>query len=266
MKKHIKIRHLLTIPLTTLIFGGCNTTSQTPTTNISDNSLRDPFPITQQEMEHRRIGKLGGDDMILWSNNPQKKSLADHINKKIYNNENAIKGTNNAPSAHGTESTNESEGSAQIKEMAANQQPTSQTQKLPHQTTPPQQTKAQTQPIGGADPTTQQLVPATPNPYLWKAAILTIASMPIASIDPSSGFISTDWYQDGNNLDVRHKVNITIANSKLNPHAVTVNAFVEQKSSDGKWHSKGASHDMAAEIQHKIIAEAYKLRFNKKEK
>ena len=45
------------------------------------------------------------------------------------------------------------------------------------------------------------------NPYLWKATIETISFMPIASADPFSGIIVTDWYS-ANNPSERCKLNI----------------------------------------------------------
>ena len=46
------------------------------------------------------------------------------------------------------------------------------------------------------------------NPYLWKASLETISFMPLASADPFSGVIITDWYSTKNNINERCKVEV----------------------------------------------------------
>ena len=48
------------------------------------------------------------------------------------------------------------------------------------------------------------------NPYLWKGSLETISFIPLASADPFSGIIITDWYSSEEDQNQRCKLNIFI--------------------------------------------------------
>ena len=53
------------------------------------------------------------------------------------------------------------------------------------------------------------------NSYLWRAALDTVAFMPLASADPYGGVIITEWYVNPEKPDERFKVTIYILDTRL---------------------------------------------------
>lgn len=98
------------------------------------------------------------------------------------------------------------------------------------------------------------------NQYLWYAALHKVSFMPIANANPSSGVITTEWYQIKEYKNDRYKINVIISGTEINSNAVRVNIFKEIRSKDGKWHATSASPLLAKEIEEQIIDNARKLR------
>jgi hypothetical protein len=65
------------------------------------------------------------------------------------------------------------------------------------------------------------------NAYLWKAALETLAFMPITQADSNGGIIVTDWYANPAAPTERMKVVVTILDPELRADALHVTASKE---------------------------------------
>ncbi|MBU6475051.1 MAG: DUF3576 domain-containing protein [Alphaproteobacteria bacterium] len=97
------------------------------------------------------------------------------------------------------------------------------------------------------------------NSYLWRAALDTIAFMPVASADPFGGTILTDWYENPDQPGERFKVDIYILDRQLRADGVRVSVF-KQKLVKNQWRNENVSPDMANNIENSILTRARTLR------
>ena len=99
------------------------------------------------------------------------------------------------------------------------------------------------------------------NPYLWKATIETISFMPIASADPFSGIIVTDWYS-ANNPSERCKLNIFINGLDLKTENLKVNSFCQTLSADKLWMDTVNNNSNDIKIENAILNKAKKIKLS----
>ncbi len=98
------------------------------------------------------------------------------------------------------------------------------------------------------------------NVFLWRAALDTIAFMPIASADPFGGTIITDWYQLPEGPAQRYKLNVYILDRVLRADGVRVSVFKQTKDTSGQWIDVKIDGKMAADIENSILTRARQLR------
>ncbi|MEO5372944.1 MAG: DUF3576 domain-containing protein [Alphaproteobacteria bacterium] len=97
------------------------------------------------------------------------------------------------------------------------------------------------------------------NSLLWRAALDTIAFMPLSSADPFGGVIITDWYAPADSPNERFKVNIYILSKTLRADALRVSAFRQIRSGTGaEWAE--APVDVATDLENAILTRARQLR------
>jgi len=99
------------------------------------------------------------------------------------------------------------------------------------------------------------------NPYLWKGSLETVNFMPLASADPFSGIIITDWYTDNNNPEERCKLNIFIKGAEMKTDNLKVNSFC-QKFTNGKWVDQEVSIENNSKLENAILNKAKKIRLS----
>ena len=97
------------------------------------------------------------------------------------------------------------------------------------------------------------------NPYLWRASLDTLNTLPLTTADPVGGIINYDWktYEDAENE--RIKATVYILDSRLRADGVKVTVF-RQVLEDGTW--KDASVDPATgpQLENAILARARVLK------
>ena len=98
------------------------------------------------------------------------------------------------------------------------------------------------------------------NVFLWRAALDTIAFMPIANADPFGGTIITDWYQLPDGPAIRYKVNVFILDRVLRADGVRVSLFKQSKDVSGQWADTKVDPKMASDIENSILTRARQLR------
>ena len=82
--------------------------------------------------------------------------------------------------------------------------------------------------------------------------------MPLASADPVSGVILTDWYNDPSANNERIKVNLFISGRELRADALRVSVFRETLR-NGKWVSTAASSKAARQLENIVLTRARDL-------
>lgn len=97
------------------------------------------------------------------------------------------------------------------------------------------------------------------NAYLWRAALDTLAFMPLASADPFGGVIITDWYQPPAGAGERFKATGYILGRQLRADGVRV-AVYRQVQQGGQWVDAPVSPAVTGEIENKVLARARELR------
>jgi hypothetical protein len=97
------------------------------------------------------------------------------------------------------------------------------------------------------------------NVYLWRAALDTLAFMPLASADPFGGVIITDWYQPPTSNGERFKATAYILGRQLRADGVRVQIF-RQVLQGGQWVDAPVSATTSADIENKVLARARELR------
>lgn len=97
------------------------------------------------------------------------------------------------------------------------------------------------------------------NAYLWRAALDTLAFMPLSSADPFGGVIITDWYQPPTGPGERFKATGYILGRQLRADAVRI-AVYRQVLQGGQWVDAPVSPATTGEIENKVLARARELR------
>ncbi|MBI3420165.1 MAG: DUF3576 domain-containing protein [Proteobacteria bacterium] len=98
------------------------------------------------------------------------------------------------------------------------------------------------------------------NGFLWRAALDTIAFMPIASADPFGGTVITDWYSTPAAPNERVKLNVFVLSRDLRADGVKVSVFRQVKEKSGNWADATAAADTASKLEDSILTRARQLR------
>jgi hypothetical protein len=97
------------------------------------------------------------------------------------------------------------------------------------------------------------------NRHLWRASLDTLAFMPIASTDPFTGVIATDWASTPDSPGERLKANVYITSTQLTPQALRVAVFREALR-NGQWVAVPVAEDTPRRIEDAILTRARQLR------
>jgi hypothetical protein len=114
--------------------------------------------------------------------------------------------------------------------------------------------------IGASDNTRMA---TTVNRYLWTASLETVNFMPISTVDPVAGVITTDWFANAQAPNERFRANVLVLDTALRADALRVNVFRQiQDASTGRWVDAQTNPNTAREIENAILARARELRLN----
>jgi hypothetical protein len=97
------------------------------------------------------------------------------------------------------------------------------------------------------------------NAYLWRAALETLAFMPMAQTDSNGGVIVTDWYANPQAPNERVKVSVFILDQDLRADAIRVSA-VRQENRGGSWLDAPVRAGTVQKLEETILAKARDLR------
>jgi hypothetical protein len=99
------------------------------------------------------------------------------------------------------------------------------------------------------------------NAYLWRAALDTIAFMPLAQVDSNGGVIITDWYVSPQSANERVKVTVTVLDTELRADAVRV-AVQRQTLGATGWTEATVRAGTVQRLEETILGKARDLRRN----
>ncbi|HBN21969.1 MAG TPA: DUF3576 domain-containing protein [Holosporales bacterium] len=97
------------------------------------------------------------------------------------------------------------------------------------------------------------------NSYLWKASLDTLSFMPLKSVDPFGGVISTEWYVPKDSPNERVKVDVRILDRVLRADGLSISIF-RQEYQKGRWVNAGVNPATKREIEDAILTRARQLK------
>ena len=104
------------------------------------------------------------------------------------------------------------------------------------------------------------------NKHLWMASLETLAFLPIASTDPFTGVIATDWGSTPEKPGERFKVTAYVTDVALDPKALRVAVFREVLDDNGAWIAAPVAEDTPRKIEDSILVRARQLRLDERAK
>ncbi len=113
---------------------------------------------------------------------------------------------------------------------------------------------------GGADRKNQDGSGLGVNAFLWRASLDTIAFMPVSSVDPFGGVITTDWYSAPETPDERIKLNVFILDRDLRADGVRVSVFRQTRNREGDWSDAPVSATTANSLESAILTRARQMK------
>jgi hypothetical protein len=112
-----------------------------------------------------------------------------------------------------------------------------------------------------ADLAASQVTTIGINAYLWRAALDTVAFMPLLQTDSNGGVIVTDWYVNPSAANERMKLTVTILDRDLRADAVRV-AASRQVLNGGQWLDAPVQAATVQKLEDIILTKARDLRRN----
>ncbi len=97
------------------------------------------------------------------------------------------------------------------------------------------------------------------NTYLWRATLDTLSFMPLQTVDPFGGVITTDWYSQPSNPNERTRVNVRILDRVLRADGLTITVF-RQNYVKGRWIHAKVSPKTAEQLENAILRKARHLK------
>ena len=102
---------------------------------------------------------------------------------------------------------------------------------------------------------------ATPvNRFLWQASLDTLSFMPLASTDPFTGVIATDWSSTPSSPGERFKVTVYLTNPKLAATSLKVAVYRQVQNGTGTWVQTDVDPATPRQIEDAILTKARQLR------
>jgi len=98
------------------------------------------------------------------------------------------------------------------------------------------------------------------NAFLWRATLDTLSFMPLASADPYSGLIITDWYANPEKPDERFKATVYILDTRLRADGLNVALARQTRVPGADWTDASVAADTEEALENAILTRARQLR------
>lgn len=97
------------------------------------------------------------------------------------------------------------------------------------------------------------------NPYLWRASLDTLNSLPVETADPVGGIINYSWKSYPNTEGERIKATVYILDSRLRADGVKVSVF-RQVQDGGEWRDAEVDPETGIQLENAILTRARVLK------
>lgn len=103
------------------------------------------------------------------------------------------------------------------------------------------------------------------NRHLWRASLDTLSYLPLASTDPFTGVIATDWAASPEAPNERFKVTAYVKSPELTTQALQVAVYREVRDEAGAWVTAPVSGVTARQLEDAILLRARQLKLGERE-
>lgn len=100
----------------------------------------------------------------------------------------------------------------------------------------------------------------TADAYLWRAALETLSTMPLAAADRVGGVVITEWYSAPETPERRLKATVLILAREPSADAIKVSVFRQRRVGAEAWRDDGTSAETATALADAIVTRARRLR------
>ena len=97
-----------------------------------------------------------------------------------------------------------------------------------------------------------------PDDFLWRGALDTLSSTPLASVDPFGGVILTDWYTRPGDTGERFKTAVYMDSREPHGDGIRISVFREVYQ-HGRWVGAPVNPALQADIRNSMLARARQL-------
>jgi Domain of unknown function (DUF3576) len=98
------------------------------------------------------------------------------------------------------------------------------------------------------------------NKFLWQASLDTLSFLPLASTDPFTGVIATDWGAPPNQASERFKVTAYMLSPALAATSLRVAVYREVRDASGTWVPAAVDPETARKLEDAILTRARQIR------
>lgn len=98
------------------------------------------------------------------------------------------------------------------------------------------------------------------NRFLWQASLETLSFMPLASTDPFTGVIATDWSSTEAAPGERFKVTVYLSSPRLAATSVKVAVYRQVRDENGNWVQSVIDPETPRKIEDAILTKARQIR------
>ncbi|MFV0473635.1 MAG: DUF3576 domain-containing protein [Pikeienuella sp.] len=116
---------------------------------------------------------------------------------------------------------------------------------------------------GGGGAGGESLTPV--NRYLWRASLDTLSYLPLASTDPFTGVVATDWATSPEAPGERFKVTAYVKSVELAPSSLQVAVFREVRDDNGAWVTAPVAGETARRLEDAILLRARQIKIERRE-
>jgi hypothetical protein len=100
---------------------------------------------------------------------------------------------------------------------------------------------------------------ASVSPVLWQAAEETLGFAGVASEDPVTGLLMTNWYSPPNKPRERLRVSVFILSRALRSDSASVTVERQERTPSGQWQDTPVARDTVAALENAILQRARQI-------
>jgi hypothetical protein len=103
------------------------------------------------------------------------------------------------------------------------------------------------------------------NRFLWQASLDTLSFLPLASTDPFTGVIATDWGVTPDSPEERFKVTAYVVDGRLEASSLKIAVFRERLADNGTWVPAQVDPQTPRRLEDAILTRARQIRLASEE-